>query len=158
MQDIGFDHINPSIFIGEIFLDDTGKFTVCNGCGVLPVMTGQHFILKAIFIPFNLADDGGIQDPMFRNAFYQIIEPVALIQPERMASESTNGLRGKGDDGVLGRQGYGRGRFNRAFFCGIQAQKIVNGLDARIDFRHLPAPPLQVPDRQERRGLPAPVP
>lgn len=95
MQDIGFDHINPSIFIGEIFLDDTGKFTVCNGCGVLPVMTGQHFILKAIFIPFDLADDGGIQDPMFRNAFYQIIEPVALIQPERMASESTNGLRGR---------------------------------------------------------------
>ena len=95
---------------------------------------------------------------MFRNAFYQIIEPVALIQPERMASESTNGLRGKGDDGVLGRQGYGRGGLNSAFFCGIQAQKIVNGLDARIDFRHLPAPPLQVPDRQERQGLPAPVP
>ena len=158
MQDIGFDHINPSIFIGEIFLDDTGKFTVCNGCGVLPVMTGQHFILKAIFIPFNLADDGGIQDPMFRNAFYQIIEPVALIQSERMASESTNGLRGKGDDGILGRQGYRRGRFNSFFRWGIQAKKIVNGLDAWIDFRHLPAPPLQVPDRQERRGLPAPVP
>ena len=158
MQDIGFDHINPGIFIGKIFLDDTGKFTVCNGCGVLPVMTGQHFILKAIFIPFNFADDGGGQDPVCRDAFYQVIEPVALIQPERMTPETTDSLRGKGDDGVLGRQGYGRGRFNSFFRWGIQAKKIVNGLDARIDFRHLPAPPLQVPDRQERRGLPAPVP
>lgn len=37
----------------------------------------------------------GFRTPCSGNAFYQIIEPVALIQPERVASESTNGLRGR---------------------------------------------------------------
>lgn len=45
-----------------------------------------------------------------------------------MASESTNGLRRKGDDSVLDRQGYRRSRFNTTFFGGIQAQKVVNAV------------------------------
>ena len=64
LQDIGFDHINPSILIGEIFLDDTGKFAVCNNSGSLPVSACQHLIFKSILIWLNLSDKSRHQNTM----------------------------------------------------------------------------------------------
>ena len=62
MQDIGFNDIDPCVLIGKVFLDDTGEFPVCERGGVLPVVTGQHFIFKPILVRFDLSDNGRNQN------------------------------------------------------------------------------------------------
>ena len=93
LQDIGFNNIDPGVVIRKIFLYDTGEFPVCDNGGVLPIMPCQHFVLKSILIRFNLSDNGRDQNAILRNTLYQIVEPVALIQPEGVPTKTTDGLR-----------------------------------------------------------------
>lgn len=66
---------------------------MCDNGGVLPIMPCQHFVLKSILIRFNLSDNGRDQNAILRNTLYQIVEPVALIQPEGVPTKTTDGLR-----------------------------------------------------------------
>ena len=62
LQDIGFNDINPCVMVGKIFFYDTGKWALRSNSGVLPVMTGQHFVFKPILVRFDLSDNGRNQN------------------------------------------------------------------------------------------------